>query len=106
MGFIIIRKDDRVRFEGGPVAAVLFPPYDSLSKVWLDFDAIVADAHDVADATTLIWLFTKFETGDMTWFAQELAEGKNQTERTFGDIKMHVKKTEQGIIRITFTEAH
>ena len=42
----------------------------------------------------------------MTRFVQEWAEGKYQTERTFGDIKMHVKKTEQGIIRIMFTEPH
>ena len=104
MGFLILRKDDRVRFEGGPVAAELFPPYDNVSKVWIDFDSIVADAHDVVDATALILLFTNFENGDMTWFFQDLAEGKRQTERTFGDIKMHVQMMEQGIIRITFTK--
>ena len=105
MGFLVLRKDDRVILEGGPVAAELFPPYDNLSKVWLDYDVINADILDVVDATALILLFTNIETGEMTWLFQELvAEGKHQTERTFGDIKMHGQMIERGIIRITFTK--
>ncbi len=105
-GFIVLRKDDRVRLEGGPVSAELFPSYDNLSKVWLDFDIIVADVFDVWDATALIVLFTKFETDDMGWFLQAFADGIHQPERIFGDVKMHVKRMDKGIIRITFTEAH
>ncbi len=64
MGFLILRRDDRVILEGGPVAAALFPPYDNLSKVWLHFDVINADMLDVVDATALIFdslVKTRFE---------------------------------------------
>ena len=102
MGYLFEPKDDRTIVRGGTVNLVLFPPYDNLSKAQLLF-AVDADDLDVIDVTAFMFLFTRFETGDITRILEAFVQGKAEVQTNFGDVQVHAELFERIVIAITFT---